>query len=155
MINVLNSLILTHQIILNHFTHQNVYSTNTNQPIFTHCNFKWTNTNITNFLLVLFESKNSICNLSTYFSLPRHKQYPTQLLNDLNLDLEVMWKQIRVEQEYSKKYTTSENQASRYSMLQFIRIMKDYFMRILVVVWVFRDEWLRRYAFTIQLMANL
>ena len=94
---VLKSLILTHEIVLNkenhqisnnwnfiitknHLTHPNIYWTI--QPIFNRCNFQWTNINQTNFLLVLFEHKNSICNLSTYSSLPKHKQYPTQLLND-------------------------------------------------------------------------
>ena len=34
---------------------------------------------------------------------------------DLNQDVEVMWNQIWVKQEYCKKYTTGENQAARYS----------------------------------------
>ena len=31
---------------------------------------------------ISFKNKNSIRNLSTYFSIPKHKQYPTQLLNN-------------------------------------------------------------------------
>ena len=42
---------------------------------------------------------------------------------DLNLDLEVMLNQIRVKQEYSKKYTTSEN---RVAMFSEVAVYKNY-----------------------------
>ena len=46
----------------------------------------------------------------SYATFKRHCTYP----KDLNLDLEVMRNQIRVKQEYSKKYTTSEHREARY-----------------------------------------
>ena len=93
--------------------------------------------------------QSAICNLQSfnlffstraqvisYATFKRHCTYP----EDLNLDLEVTWSQIRVKQEYSKKYTTSENREARYSMPKCIRTMKDCVMRILVVMLNFQRQ---------------
>ena len=102
---------------------------------------KWTNTNKTSCLWsIIWKQELNLQSFNLFFStkaqaisyatFKRHCTYP----EDLNLDLEVMWNQIRVKQEYSKKYTTSENHEARYSMPKCIRTMKDCVMRILVVM---------------------
>ena len=109
-------------ITKNHFTHHNVYWTINNPKFLLTAILNWTNTNQTTFLSVSFENKElNLHSINLFFSttaqaisyatFERHCTYP----EDLNLDLEVMWNQIRVKQEYSKKYTTNENRATRYS----------------------------------------
>ena len=88
----------------------------------TSCTTKWINTNKTSCLWsVIWKQELNLQSFNLFFStkaqaisyatFKRHCTYP----EDLNLDLEVMWNQIRVKQEYSKKYTTSENREARYS----------------------------------------
>ena len=69
----------------------------------------------------------------SYATFKRHCTYP----EDLNLDLEVMWNQIRVKQEYSKKYTTSENWEARYSNAE---VYKNY-ERLMIRFLCHREWW--------------
>ena len=69
----------------------------------------------------------------SYATFKQHCTY----LEDLNLDLEVMRNQIRVKQEYSKKYTTSENWEARYLNA---KVYKNY-ERLMVRFLCHREQW--------------
>ena len=107
-----------------------------------HSRLNWWQTN--NSGNQLFGYKFQVHNLTTYSSLlsaqaisyatfKRHCTYP----KDLNLDLEVMWNQIRLKQEYSKKYTTSENREAGYSNAE---VYKNY-GRLMIRFLCHREWW--------------